>query len=123
MPWMADDITGTGLGAGLRSGLDSAEDTPPSSRPAFRDERPVPSAVSPSDAQVHTTPVCATEQAGRTIQPAAELRSGHDGAQNGPPTSLPVIHNERQPSAAVTPIDVQVHPTSVTARQQAAHTT
>jgi hypothetical protein len=123
MPWMADYITDTGLAAVLRSGLDGAQDTPPSSLPGFRDERPVSPAVAPIDAQVHTTPVRATEQAARTIEPAAALRSEHDGAQDSPPTSLPVIRDERPASPAVAPIDAQVHTTSVRATEQAARTT
>jgi len=86
---MADYITDRGLGAVLRSGVDGAQDTPPSSLPGFRHKRPVSPAVAPIDVQVHTTPVRATEQAARTIEPAAALRSEHDGAQDGPLTSLP----------------------------------
>jgi len=92
---MADYITDTGLAAVLRSGLDGAQDTTPSSLPGFRDERPVFPALALIDAQVHTTPVRATEQAARTIEPAAALRSEHDGAQDSAPTSLPVIRDER----------------------------
>ena len=58
---MADYITDTGLAAVLRSELDGAQDTPPSSQPGFSHERPVSPAVAPIDAQVHTTPVRATE--------------------------------------------------------------
>jgi len=123
MSWMADYITDTGLAAVLHSGLDCAPDTPPSSLPGFRDERPVSPAVAPIDAQVHTTPVRATEQAARTIEPAAALRSEHDGAQDSPPTSLPVIRDERPASPAIAPIDAQVHTTSVRATKQAARTT
>jgi len=123
MPWMADYITDTGLAAVLRSGHDGAQDTPPSSLPGFRDERPVSPAVAPIDAQVHTTPLRATEQAACTIEPAAVLRSTHDGAQDSPPTSLPVIRDERPASSAVAPIDAQVHTTSVRATEQAARTT
>jgi len=120
---MADYITDTGLAAVLRSGLDGAQDTPPSSLPGLRDERPVSPAVAPIDAQVHTTPVRATKQAARTIEPAAALRSEHDGAQDSPPTSLPVIRNERPASPAFAPIDAQVHTTSVRATELAARTT
>jgi len=106
---MADYITDTGLAAVLRSGIDGAQDTPPSSLPGFRDERPVSPAVSPINAQVHTTRVRATKQAAPTIEPAAALRSEHDGAQDSPPTSLPVICDERPASPAVAPIYAQVH--------------
>jgi len=123
MPWMADYIPDTGLAAVLRLGLDGAPDTPPSSLPGFGDERPVSPAVAPIDAQVHTTPVRPTEQAARTIEPEAALRSDHDGAQDSPPTSLPLIRNVRRASPAVTPIDAQVHTTSVRATQQAARRT
>jgi len=120
---MADYITDTGLAAVLRSGLDCAQDTPPSSLPGFRDERPVSPTVAPIDAQVNTTPVRATEQAARTIEQAAALRSEHDGAQDRPPTSLPVIRDERPASPALAPIDAQVHTTSVRATEQAGRTT
>jgi len=80
MPRMADYMTDTGLAAVLLSGLDGAQDTPSPSLPGFRDERPVSPAVAPIDAQVHTTPLRATEQAARTIEPAAVLPSEHDGA-------------------------------------------
>jgi len=120
---MADYITDTGLAAVLRSGLDGAQDTPPSSLPGFHDERPVSPAVTPIDAQVYTTPVRTTEPAARTIEPAAALRSEHDGAQDSPPTSLPVFRDERLASSAVAPIDAQVHTTSVRATEQAARTT
>jgi len=123
MPWMADYIADTGLAAVLRSGLDGAQDTPPSSLPGFRDERPVSSAVALIDAQVHTSRVRATEQAARTIEPAAALHLEHDGAQDSPPASLPVIRDERPASPAIAPIDAQVHTTSVRAREQAARTT
>jgi len=108
---MPDYITDTGRAAVLRSGLDGAQDSIPSSLPGFCDQRPVSPAVAPIDAQVHTTPVRATEQAARTIQPAAALLSDHDGAQDSPPTSLPVICDDRPASPAVAPIDVQVHTT------------
>jgi len=84
---MADYITDTGLPAVLRSGLDGAQDTPPSSLPGFRDERRVSPAVAPIDAQVHTTPVRGTDQAARTIKPAAGLLSERDGAQDSPPVT------------------------------------
>jgi len=119
---MADYITDTGLAGVLRSGLDGAPDTPPSSLPGFRDKHPISPAVAPIDAQVHTTPVRATEHAARTIEPAAALRSEHDGAQDSPPTSLPVIRDERPASPALAPIDAQVHTTSVIATEQAART-
>jgi len=120
---MADYITDTGLAAVPRSGLDGAQDTPPSGLPGFHDERPVSPAVAPIDAQVHLTPVRATEQAARTIEPAAALRSKHDGAQDSPPTSLPVSREERPASPAVAPIDAQVHTTSLRSTEQAARTT
>jgi len=120
---MAAYITDTGLAAVLRSGLDGAQDTPSSSLPGFRDEQLVSLAVALIDAQVHTTPVIATEQAARTIQPAAALRSEHDGAQDSPPTSLPIICNEHPASPAVAPIDAQVHTTLVGVTEQAACTT
>ena len=93
---MGDYITDTGLAAVLHSGLDGAQDTHSSSLPGFRDERRVSTAVAPIDAQVHTTPVRATEQAARTIEPAAALRSEHDGAQDSPPTSRPPRSQPRQ---------------------------
>jgi len=119
---MADYITDTGLAAVLRSGLDGAQDTPTSSLPGFCNKRPVFFAVAPIDAQVHTTPLRATEQAARTIEPAATLRSEHDGAQDSHPTSLPVIPDKRPACPAVAPIDAQVHTTSVRAIKQAART-
>jgi len=91
---MADYITDTGLAAVLRSGLDGAQDTPPSSLAGFRDERPVSPAIAPIEAQVNTTPVRATVQAAHTIEPAAALRSEHDGAQDSPTTSLPIFRDE-----------------------------
>jgi len=120
---MADYITDTGLPAVLPSGLDGAQVTPPSSLPGFCDERPVSLAVAPIYAQVQTTPVSATEQAARTIAPGAALRSEHDGAQDSPPTSLPVIRDERPASPAVVPIDAQVRPTSMRATEQPSRTT
>jgi len=120
---MADYITETGLAAVLGSGLDGPQDTPHASLPGFRDERPVSHLVAPLDVQVHTTPVRATEQAAGTIEPAAALHSEHHGAQDSPPTSLPVIHEERPASAAVAPIDVQVPTASVRATELAAGTT
>ena len=120
---MADHITGTGLAAVLRSGLDGAQDTPRSSLPGFRDERPVSPAVAPIDAGVHTAPVRVTGQAALTIEPAAALHSEHDGAQNSPSTSMPLIHDERPASPALAPIEAQVHTTSVRAIEQAARTT
>jgi len=120
---MIDYITDTGLAAVLRSGLDGAQDTPPSSLPGFRDERPVSPAVAPIDSLGHTTAVRATEQAARTIELAAALRSEHHGAQDSPPTSLPVISAKRPASRAVAPIDPQVHTTSVRATEEAARTT
>jgi len=123
MPWMADYITDTGLAAVLRSGLDGAPDTPLSSLHGFRDERSVSPAVPPIDPQVHTTRVSATEQAARTIEPAAALRSEHDGAQDSPPPSRRVICDERPAYPPVAPIDAQVHTTSLRATEQAARTT
>jgi len=120
---MADYITDTGLAAVLCSGLDGAQDTPPSSLPGFRDERLVFPSLAPIDAQVNTTPVRATEQAARTMEPAATLRSDHGGAQDSPPTSLPVIHDKHPASPAVAPIDALVHTTPVRATEQAALTT
>jgi len=120
---MADYITDTGLPAVLRSGLDGAQGTPPSSLPGFCDERPVSPAVARIDAQFHTTPVRATEQVARRIEPAATLCSEHHGAHDSPPTSLPVIRNHRPASRAVAPIDAQVLTTSVRAIEQAACTT
>ena len=108
---MSDYITDTGLAAVVRSGLDGAQVPPPSSLPGFRDERPVSPAVAPIDAQVHTTPVRATEQAARTMEPAAALRSEHDGAQDSPPTRLPVIRDKRPACPAIAPIDSLVHTT------------
>ena len=58
---MADYITETGLAALLHSGLDGGQDTPPSSLPGFCDERTFSPTVAPIEAQVHTTPVRATE--------------------------------------------------------------
>jgi len=84
---------------------------------------PSPPAVAPIDAQVHTTPIRVTEQAGRTIEPAAALRSEYNGAQDSPPTSLPAIRNERPASSAIALIDQQVHTTSVRVTEQAARTT
>jgi len=123
MPWMADYMTDTGLAAVLRSGLDGAQDIPPSSLPGFGDKLPVSPTVAPIDAQGHTTPVRVTKQAAHTIEPAAALCSEHDGAQDSPPTSLPVIRDERPASPAVAPIDALVHTTSVRATEQAARTT
>jgi len=123
IPWMADYSTDTGLAALLLSGLNGAQDPPPSSLLRFPDERPISPAVAPIDVQVHTTPVRVTEQASRTIEPAAALHSEHDGAPDGTPTSLPVICDGRPASPAVAPIDTQVHTTSLRATKQAARTT
>jgi len=123
MPWMADYITDTGLAAVLGSGLDGAQETPPSSLPGFCDKGRISPAVASIDAQVHITPVRATQQAARTIEPVAALRSKHDGPQDSPPTTLPVIRNEGPASPAVAPIDAQVHTTSVRATEQAARKT
>jgi len=120
---MADYMTDTGLTAVLCSGLAGAQDTPRSRLLGFRDERPVSPTIALIDAQVHTTPVRASEQAARTIELAAALRSEPDGAQDSPPTSLPVIRDERPASSAVAPIDAQVHTSSVRATGQAARTT
>ena len=65
----------------------------------------------------------ATEQAARTIELAAALHSEHDGAQDSPPTRLPVIRDQRLAFSAVAPIDAQVDTTSVRATEQAARTT
>jgi len=120
---MADYLTDTGLAAELRSGLVGAQDTPPSRLPRFRDKHPVSPTVAPIDAQVHTTRVRATQQAARTTELAAALRSEHDGAQDSPPTSLPVIRDELPASPAVAPIAAQVHTTSTRATGEAARTT
>ena len=120
---MADYIADTGLAAVLHSGLDGAQDTPPASLHRFRDKPTVSPAAALIDTQGDTTPVRVTEQAARTIEPAAALRSEHDGAQDSPPTSLPVIRNARPASPAAAPIDVQVHTTSVRPTEQAARTT
>jgi len=74
---MADYLTDTGLAAVRHSGLDGAQETPPSSLPRVPYQGPVSPAVPPMDAQSHTTPVRATEQAARTIEPGAALRSEH----------------------------------------------
>jgi len=120
---MADYITDTWLEAVLRSGVDGAQDTLPSTLPGFHDERPISPAVAPIHAQVQTTPLRATEQAARTIEPAAALRSEHDGAQERPPTSLLVIRDQPPASPTVAPIDAQVQTTSVGATEQVARTT
>ena len=54
---------------------------------------------------------------------AAALRLGFAGGRDAPPSSLPVIPDERPVSAAVAAIDVQVHTTPVGVTEQAAHTT
>lgn len=54
---------------------------------------------------------------------AAALRSGFDGGRDTPPSSLPVIRDERPVSPAVAAIDVQVHTTPVGVTEQAARTT
>jgi len=123
MLWMADYLTDPGLAAVLRSGLDGAQDTPPSCLPGFRYEPPLSPAVTQLPAQVHTTPLRPTEQAARTIELAAALRSEHDGAQDSPPSSLPVIRDQCPASHAFAPIDAQVHTTSVRGTEQAARTT
>ena len=123
IPWMAVYITDTWLAAVLHSGLDGAQDTPPSSLPGFHNKRPGSPAIAPIDVQVHTTLVRSTEQAGRTIEPAAALRSEYDGAQDSPPTSLPVFCDDRSASPAVGPMDAQVPTTSVRLTEQAARTT
>jgi len=102
---MADYITDTGLAAVLQWGLDGAQDTPSSSLSGLSDEHPVSPSIAPIDAQVHKTPVRATEQAARTIEPAATLRWEHEGAQDRAPTSLPGIRDKHPPSPAVAPID------------------
>jgi len=120
---MGDYIADTGLAAVQRSGLDSAHDTHPSSLPGFCDECPVSPAVPLIDAHVHRTPVRPTEQAARTIEPAAALCSVHDGAQESPLTIRPVIREERPASPAFAPGDAQVHTTSVRATEQAVRIT
>jgi len=120
---MADYITDTRLAAVLLSGLDGGQDTPPCSLAGCLEELPLYPTVAPMDAQVNTTPVRATKQAARTIKPAAALGSEHDGTQDSPPTTLPVIHDERQASPALAPSEGQVHTTSVRATEQAARTT
>jgi len=123
IPWMADYITDTWLAAVLRLDLNGAQDTPPSSLHRFRDKRPVSPAVVQLDAQVHTTLLRERAQGARPIAPAVVLRSEHDGAQDSPPTSLPVIRKKRPASPTVAPIDEQVHTTSLRATEQAARTT
>jgi len=71
---MADYITDTGLAAVLRLGLDGAKETPLSSLPRFHAKRSVSPEVPVIDVQVHITPMRATDQAARTIEPAATLR-------------------------------------------------
>ena len=121
--WMPDYITDTRLATVLRSGVDGPQDTRPSSLPRFREQSRVSPEVAPINAQVHTPPVRVTEQAACTIELAAALHSDHDGAQDGPPTSLPVIRDECPASPTVAPINVQVHITSLRATEQAARTT
>ena len=53
----------------------------------------------------------------------AALRSGFDDKRDTPPSSLPVIHDERPFSPAVAAIDVQVHTTPLRVTEQAARTT
>jgi len=53
---------------------------------------------------------------------AAVLRSGLDGAQDTPPSSLPEFRDERPVSPAVAPLDAQVHTTLVRATEVAART-
>jgi len=67
--------------------------------------------------------VRATKPAACTIAQAAALHSEHDGAQDSPPTSLPVIRDESPAYPALAPIDAQVHTTSVRATEEAACTT
>jgi len=52
---------------------------------------------------------------------AALLRSGRDGAQDTPHSSLPGFCNERPVSPAIAPIDGQVHITPLKATEQAAY--
>ena len=54
---------------------------------------------------------------------AVALRSGFDGGRDTPPSSLPVISDQRPVSPAFAAIDVQVHTTPVGVTEQAAHTT
>ena len=61
MPYLAESMTDRVVAAVLRSGFDGGQDTPPSSLPVIRDERLVSPAFATIDAQVHTTPVGATE--------------------------------------------------------------
>ena len=68
MPYLAEYMTDSGVVAALRSGVDGGRDTPPSSLPVNRDKRPVSPAVAAIDAQVHTAPVGATEQAARRTE-------------------------------------------------------
>jgi len=53
---------------------------------------------------------------------AAVLRSGLEGAQDTPPSSLHGFRDERPVSPAVAPIDAQVHTTLVRATKQPART-
>ena len=74
MPYPAEYMTDSGVAAAVRSGVDGSRDTPPSSLPVNRDERSVSPAVAAIDAQVHTTPVRAREQAAcRTERPSTTL--------------------------------------------------
>ena len=54
---------------------------------------------------------------------AAAVHSGFDGGRDTPPSSLPVIRDERPVSHAVAAIDVQVHTTPVGVTEQVACTT
>ena len=110
----------TKLASVLRSARDSAQHTCPSTLPEFRNEHPLSPAVPPIDAQVHRTRVRAPEQGALTIDPAAALHSEHHGAQDTPPTSLPVIRNERPSSPTLAAIAAQIHTTSVKATERAA---
>jgi len=120
---MAEYITDIRLVALLRSGLDSTQGTPPCSQPGYRDERPLSSSFAWINAQVHTTPLRATEQAARLTDQAAVLPSEHDGAQDSPSTSLPVICNEHPAFPAVAPINVQIQTTLMRATEPAAPVT
>jgi len=120
---MGDYSNDTRLAAVLPSGLDGARDTPPSSLPRFPEESSVCRTMAPLDAQGHTTAVSATKQAACTIEPADMLRLEHNGAQESPSTSLPVIRDKRPAFPTVALIDAQVHTTSMRATGQAACTT
>ena len=95
MPYLAEFMTDSGVVVALRLGVDGARDTPPSSLPVNHDERPVSPAVAAIVAQVHTTPVGASEQAARKTDP--------------PSTTLPA---PTDPAAPVTPLVPRASSTS-----------